>query len=82
MRAGQAKNVTMFSDMEYHEYLSKMNEFKNPGYKMIPYDFRLLKRFEILKEVKPNTRLIFMTKAFFDAIKEVHEDENEMKRGC
>ena len=52
MRAGQAKNVTMFSDMEYHEYLSKMNEFKSPGYKMMPYDFSLWKRLEILKVEK------------------------------
>ena len=29
MRPGQAKNVTMFSDMEYHEFLTKMNVFKN-----------------------------------------------------
>ena len=57
---------------------------------MTPYDFSLLKRFEILKVkkerdiierlVKPNTRLRFMTEVFFDVIKEVHEDE--MKRGC
>ena len=52
MRAGQAKNVTMFSDMEYHEYLSKMNEFKSPGYKMMPYDFSLWKRLEVLKVEK------------------------------
>ena len=29
--------------------MTKMNEFKNPGYKMTPYDFSLLERFEILK---------------------------------
>ena len=52
MRAGRAKNVTLFSDMEYHKYLSKMDEFKNPVYKIIPYDFSLLKRFEILKVEK------------------------------
>ena len=67
MRAGQAKNVTMFSDREYQEFVTKINDFKNPGYKMMPYDFSLLKRFEILKVekegeiidrlVKSNTRL-------------------------
>ena len=45
MRAGQAKNVTMFSDRKYHKIGTKLNEFKNHGYKMTPYDFSLLKRF-------------------------------------
>ena len=67
MTAGQAKNVTMFSDREYYEFVSKLKEFKNPGYRMTPYDFSLLRRFEILRVekhgeiierlVKPNTRL-------------------------
>ena len=30
MRAGQAKNVTMFSDREYQEFVTKINVFKNP----------------------------------------------------
>ena len=45
MRAGQAKIVTMFSDREYHEFVTKINELRNPGYKMTQYDFSLLKRF-------------------------------------
>ena len=28
MRAGQAKNVTMFSDREYYEFVTKLKEFK------------------------------------------------------
>ena len=28
MRAGQAKNVTMFSDREYQEFVEKINDFK------------------------------------------------------
>ena len=36
MRAGRARNVTMFSDREYHEFVTKINEFRNPGYKMMP----------------------------------------------
>ena len=87
----QAKNVTMFSDREYQEFVEKINDLKDPGYKMTPYDFSLLKRFEILKVekegeiierlVKPNTRLRYMTfEGLFDAIKEVHEDG--MKHGC
>ena len=58
---------------------------------MTPYDFSLLKRFEILRVekdgeiierlVKTNTRLRFMTyEGLFDAIKEIHEDN--MKHGC
>ena len=71
MRAGQAKNVTMFNDTEYEGFIEKLKELKNPGYKMTPYDFHLVKRFEILRVekegeilerlVKPNTRLMFMT---------------------
>ena len=91
MRAGQVKNVTMFSDREYNEFVTKLKEFKNPGYRMTPYEFSLLKRFEILRVekdgeiierlVKPNTRLRFMTyEGLFDAIKGVHEDN--MKHGC
>ena len=58
---------------------------------MTPYDFSLLKRFEMLKVekegeiierlVKPNTRLRFKTyDGLFNAIKEVHEDGR--KHGC
>ena len=56
-----------------------------------PYDFDLLKRFEILRVekdgeifdrlVKPKTRLRFVTyEGLYDAIKEVHEEG--MKHGC
>ena len=52
MRAGQAKNVTMFYDTEYDDFVAKKHEFKNQSYKMTPYDFSLLKRFEILRVEK------------------------------
>ena len=52
MRAGKAKNVTMFYDAEYDDFVAKMHEFKNQSYKMTPYDFSLLKRFEILRVEK------------------------------
>ena len=52
MRAGQAKNVAMFSDRENYEFVTKLKEFKNPGYRMTPYDCSLLKRFEILRVEK------------------------------
>ena len=42
----------MFSDREYPEFVTKINAFKNPGYKMMTYDFTLSKRFEILKVEK------------------------------
>ena len=85
MRAGQAKNVTMLYDAEYDDFVAKMNEFKNQSYKMTPYDFSLLKRFEILRVekdgeifdrlVKPKTRLRFVTyEGLYGAIKEVLEE--------
>ena len=91
LRSGQAKNVTMFSDVEYFEFIRKLKDIKLPGYKMSPYDFHLIKRFEILRVekdgviferlVKPNTNLRFMTyEGLFNAIKEVHEEG--MKHGC
>ena len=91
MRAGQAKNVTMVYDAEYDDFVAKMNEFKNQSYKMTPYDFSLLKRFEIFRVekdgeifdrlVKPKTRLRFVTyEGLYNAIKEVHEEG--MKHGC
>ena len=36
MRAGQAKNVTMFNNTKYEAFLEKLKELKNPGYKMTP----------------------------------------------
>ena len=49
MKAVQAKNVKMFSDEEYLDYISKLKEMKKPDYKMTPYDFHLIKRFELLQ---------------------------------
>ena len=85
LRASQGKNVRMFSDSEYKEFVKNVKEIRTPGHRMVPTDFYLLKRFEVLqvekdgllieKLVKPGTRLRYATfETLFDTIKEVHED--------
>ena len=57
LRATQGKNARTFSEKEYSAFISKIKEIKTPGHKMIPQDFNLLKRFEILT-VEKDGRLI------------------------
>ena len=91
LRATQGKNVRMFTDDEYQEYLRKVKDIKSPGHKMIPADFYLIKRFEVMqvekegklieKLVKPGTSLRYATfENLFDIIKDVHEEG--AKHGC
>ena len=91
LRAAQAKNVKIFTNDVYVEYIQKINEIKCQGYRMTPADFYLVKRFEILQVekngiiierlVKPGTKLRYATfESLFDAIKEVHEDG--LKHAC
>ena len=62
-----------------------MIEIKSPGHKMIPSDYYLMKRFEVMEVekdgnlhqrlVKPGTRLRYTTiEGIFDAIHEVHAE--------
>ena len=85
LRANQGKNVKMFSNKEYHDYIQKLKDIKSPGHRMVPSDFYLMKRFEILqvekngilveKLVKPGTRLRYVTfENVFGAIREAHEE--------
>ena len=91
LRATQGKNVRMFTDDEYHEYLRKVKDIRSPGHRMVPSDFYLIKRFEVMqvekdgklieKLVKPGTSLRYATfKTRFDIIKDVHEEG--AKHGC
>ena len=57
LRATQGKNVRMFTDDEYQEYLRKVKDIKSPGHKMIPADFYLIKRFEVM-QVEKDGKLI------------------------
>ena len=36
LRATQGKNVRMFTDDEYHEYLRKVKDIRSPGHRMVP----------------------------------------------
>ena len=91
LRANQGKNVKMFSNKEYHDYIQKLKDIKSPGHRMVPSDFYLMKRFEILqvekngilveKLAKPGTRLRYVTfENVFEAIREAHEEGT--KHGC
>ena len=91
LRAAQGKNVRMFSDADYHDYVQKVKEIRTPGHRMVPTDFYLMKRFEVMqvekngtlieKLVKPGTTLRYATfESLYDIIKEVHEEG--LKHGC
>ena len=45
----------MFSNREYQDYIKKLKEIKSPGHGMVPGDFYLMKRFEILQVEKNGT---------------------------
>ena len=85
LRAAQGKNVRMFTDSDYLEYINKVKEIRTPGHRMVPTDFYLMKRFEVMqvekigalieKLVKPGTTLRYATfESLCDIIKEVHEE--------
>ena len=38
LRAAQGKNVRMFTDAEYQEYIQKVKEIRTPGHRMVPTD--------------------------------------------
>ena len=39
LRANQGKNVKMFSNQEYNDYIQKLKDIKSPGHRMVPGDF-------------------------------------------
>ena len=50
----------MFSDQEYCDFIQKFKDIKSPGHRMVPGDFYLMKRFEILQVEKNGTRLRYV----------------------
>ena len=52
LRATQVRNVRMFSDVEYFQYIEKVKEIRAPGHRMVPTDFYLMKRFEVMQVEK------------------------------
>ena len=60
LRSSQGKNVKMFFDQEYHNFIQKHKDIKSPRYRMVPGDFYLLKRYEILQVEKNGTRLRYV----------------------
>ena len=73
LRATQGKNVRMFTDDEYHEYLRKVKDIRSPGHRMVPSDFYLIKRFSLRYAT-------FET--LFDIIKDVHEQTWKKLQAC
>ena len=55
LRAAQGKNVRMFTDADYHDYVQKVKEIRIPGHRMVPIDFYLMKRFEVMQVEKNGT---------------------------
>ena len=85
LRAGQGKNVRMFSNIEYGKFIQKVKDIRTPGHRMMPSDFYMMKRFEVMqvekngdiieKLVKPGTRLRYATfENLFDIITDLHEE--------
>ena len=60
VRSSQGKNVKMFFDQEYHNFIQKHKDIKSPRYRMVPGDFYLMKRFKILQVEKNGTRLRYV----------------------
>ena len=60
LRSSQGKNVKMFFDQEYHNFIQKHKDIKSPRYRMVPGDFYLMKRFKILQVEKNGTRLHYV----------------------
>ena len=42
LRSSQGKNVKMFFDQEYHNFIQKYKDIKSPRYRMLPGDFYLM----------------------------------------
>ena len=57
MKADQSKNVKMFTDEDYAAKIARIKEIKAPGHKMIPQDYGLLRKFEILQVEKDGKML-------------------------
>ena len=57
-RANRGKYVKMFSNQKYQDYIQKLKDIKSPGHRMVPGDFYLMKRFEIL-QVEKKTEPMF-----------------------
>ena len=51
---GSPKNVRMFTNDEYHEYLRKVKNIRSPGHRMVPSDFYMIKRSEVMQVEKLN----------------------------
>ena len=52
LRATQGKNARMFSDSEYKEFIDIVKRIRTPGYRMLPSDFYLVKRFKVMQFFK------------------------------
>ena len=55
LRSSQGKNVKMFFDQEYHNFIQKHKDIISPRYNMVPGDFYLMKGFKILQVEKNGT---------------------------
>ena len=87
MKAEQNKNVKMFSNDEYQKKMDRIKQIKIPGHRMVPQDYHLINRFEVLREEKEDqiveklakvdrkdgTKKMYVTyEMLFDAILEIH----------
>ena len=45
LRYNQGKNVRMFSEQEYYNFIKKLKDKKSPGHRMVPDDLYQMKRF-------------------------------------
>ena len=52
LRAGQGKNVRMFSNIEYGKFIQEVKDIRTPGHRMMPSDFYMMKRFEVMQVEK------------------------------
>ena len=52
LRSNQGKNVKMFSEQEYHDFIQKLKDIKSPKHRMVPGDFYPMKRLKILQVEK------------------------------
>ena len=91
LRAAQGKNVRMFTDADYHDYVQKVkgdqNTWAQNGSYWLLFDEKVWgyaggKKWNTLEKlVKPGTTLRYATfESLYDIIKEVHEEG--LKHGC
>ena len=52
IRKSAGKNIKMFSDEKYKEYVESLKEIRSTDHRMIPTDYSLIKRFELLQVEK------------------------------